>query len=169
MNKSQTQRLTSAWTPTLKEAFGDRGERGRLGEIFLHKYLVATGHEVIDHENDYKNQVKGIDFSFKKPQWQRYYTGDCKANLRPDGSFIVEFFKYSGGRRRQGWYFTCRADRIFHVNVKEQWICYYDLGQLKERLSTYSIATPTNGLLSISSKDSRFKDLIRSIHYYDNK
>lgn len=167
MNDRQTGRLTSKWTPTLGEAFGERGERGRLGEMYLLQYLRATGHEVIDHEGDYKSQLKGIDVSFKKPQWARYYTGDCKANLRSDGSFIIEFFKFSGGRRRQGWYYTCKADRVFHVNIKEQWICYYDINQLRERLAKFNFATPSNGLLSISCKDSRFKDLIRSIHYYD--
>jgi hypothetical protein len=161
-----TDRLTDEWTPSLKEAFGERGERGRNGELLVIKFLESTGHEVVDHESDHQSQVRGIDISFKKPHWNRMYTGDCKANLRNDGSFYLEYHVWKNSKRRPGWLFTCKADRVFHVNVAKQWLCYYDLNQLKQRIADYNFATPQDGLMLIKYDDSRFKDLIRSMHYY---
>lgn len=166
MNTKTSGRLTTKWTKTLEEAFGESGRKGRLGEQMLLKYLASTGHEIIDHEQDYNMQLSGIDVSFKKPSWNRFYTGDCKSNLRDDNSFYIEFSKQSGGKKKKGWLFTCKADRIFHVNTKTKRICYYDLSQLRQRLADYNISTPSGGLLLINSMDARFKDLIRSVKYY---
>ncbi|NBX49935.1 hypothetical protein EBT25_08330 [bacterium] len=115
-------RLTSQWTETLGEAFGERGERGREAELWLFNVLAKFWKwEVIDHEGDINRQKKGHDLSIRAPHWKHFYTVDVKGNMRDDGSFFVETGK-DGWLRKQGK----TNDRVWHVNVRTGWMAWYD-------------------------------------------
>lgn len=83
-------RITSKWTKTTKEAFGNTEytEKGLYAEKLILEYLKSVYHEVTWYENDRDKQVAGIDFEFKKNAWRNYYTADVKANFK-NGYFIV--------------------------------------------------------------------------------
>jgi hypothetical protein len=113
-------RLTTRWTTTAEEAFGETGRKGREGELALISTLRSWGWEVWDYEDDRDMQCRGIDVGFQNPKWARSYTGDVKANLRDDGTIPVY----------NDWLFKTKADRIFHVNVKTGWIAYYGVSDM---------------------------------------
>ena len=114
-------RLTSEWTPTLDEAFGASGTKGRLGEEFLMKVFDSWGWEAEQHEDDRELQVKGIDITFKKPEWFKSYTGDVKNNMNEFGHFKVY----------KDTLFKGTSDRIFHVNPDTGWLCWYGRDEMK--------------------------------------
>lgn len=109
-------RLTSEWTPTLDEAFGESGTKGRKGEQFLCKVFEGWGWDYIWHEDDKEMQLKGIDISFKKPGWKDFYNCDVKNNMDEYGTFYVH----------RDWLFKGKSHRIFHVNDVTGWLCWYD-------------------------------------------
>ena len=117
-----TDRLTPQWTETLDEAFGASGTKGRLGEEFLAEVFDSWGWEYTWHQDDRALQVKGIDFTFRKPSWYNSYTCDVKANMDKYGSFYVY----------KDWLFKGESDRIFHVNPDTGWLCWYDRKEMQK-------------------------------------
>jgi len=57
-------RLTDKWTPTLEEAFGESGKKGKLGEDYMMEVFKSWGWECELHESDKKLQMDGIDITF---------------------------------------------------------------------------------------------------------
>jgi len=115
-------RKTSEWTETLDEAFGESGTKGRLGEEFLCKVFESWGWEYIWHQDDKKLQMSGIDISFKKPEWRKFYTCDVKNNMDDFGSIYVH----------ENWLFSGKSDRIFHVNPETGWMCWYSREDMQD-------------------------------------
>lgn len=111
-------RITSAWTKTTAEAFGNTPavRKGRLGELFIIDVMRGWGWDVIDYESDRKKQTEQIDIEFKDPRWANYYSGSIKANMDDYGNFYV----YGS------WLNNTFSDRIFHCNPKTGWLCWYD-------------------------------------------
>lgn len=117
-------RLVQHWTPTLEEAYGPSGRKGREGELLLLEALAAAGFLTIDHESDFKLQKAGIDISVKKPSWARYYTVDVKTG----NSYIDDYGTLKIDMCREGWLYnsTKTSDRIWHVNLNTGWSAFYD-------------------------------------------
>jgi len=115
-------RLTTAWTTTLAEAFGANGNKGHIGELFMVEVFQHWGWDVIHHESNQTLQKAGIDISFKNPKWKNMYTCDVKNNLTSNGTFYV----YAN------WLFKSKANRIFHVNPNTGAIVWYDVGLMKK-------------------------------------
>jgi hypothetical protein len=111
-------RITSKWTKTTAEAFGDTPavRKGRLGELFVINALESWGWSVIDYETDRNKQVQQIDIEFKSPDWAKYYSGSIKANMDDSGNIYVY----------EDWIYKTLADRVFHCNPTTGWMCWYD-------------------------------------------
>lgn len=143
-------RLTKRWTDTAEQAFGQPGKKGREGELLVIDTLLSWGWLVEDHEDDREKQVNGIDISFKKPSWKRWYTGDVKANLRRDGTIPVYF----------DWLFRGQSDRIFHVNVDTGLLIWYDRREMQKSIlggREYKVV-PQNEVPMGKSKAVRYDD-----------
>lgn len=129
-------RLTNKWTNTAEEAFGATGAKGRLGEEFLMEVFKSWGWDYIDHENDKKMQMLGVDLSFKSPTWANYYTCDVKNNMTEYGGFYV------GGE----WINKIKTNRVFHVNPNTGWVTWYDTEEMREyynkAVEGFSITNP---------------------------
>lgn len=122
-----SERITSAWTKTTAEAFGDNEKvrLGRAGELaVLHEVSSWEGWEVLDHEQDYNLQLQGVDISIKKPTWQRFYTVDVKTG----GSYLDSYGTIAVDVTEDGWLFNSKktSDRIWHVNLNTGWMAWYD-------------------------------------------
>jgi hypothetical protein len=115
-------RLTQEWTPRLDEAFGETGTKGREGEEFLMSFFESIGYSAIHYEDNYQKQIDGIDIEFKKPSWYNYYSCDVKNNMTENGTIYVW----------ASWLFKIKADRVFHVNTKTRWLCWYSVEEMRK-------------------------------------
>lgn len=115
-------RLTEKWTPTLDEAFGATGTKGRLGEEFLMKVFETWGWETKRYEDDRQKQVDGIDIEFKKPDWYKFYSCDVKNNMDKYGNFYVH----------KDWLNKIKSHRVFHVNPDTGWLVWYGVDEMRE-------------------------------------
>lgn len=117
-----SKRLTTEWTDTLPEAFGETGVKGDAGEQFLCEVFENWGWEYKWHRDDKDLQTRGIDITFKNPSWHNSYTCDVKANMSEHGTILVY----------KDWLYGGESDRIFHVNVDTGWFCWYDRAQMQD-------------------------------------
>lgn len=122
-----SERLTKEWTPTLAEAFGESGDKGEKGELFVKAVMESWGWEVKHHKEDFQKQISGQDLEFKSPRWYSWYTADVKHNLDDYGSFYVE-------TEDNGWLFNDRkvSHRIWHCNENTGWMAWYDREAMKK-------------------------------------
>ena len=130
-------RLTDKWTPTLEEAFGESGKKGKLGEDYMMEVFKSWGWECELHESDKKLQMDGIDITFKNPKWFNSYTCDVKNNMNKYGTFYVH----------EDWLFKGKSDRIFHVNPDTNWIVWYERKQMQDYYNG-----PKGGYIQITTK-----------------
>lgn len=120
-------RLTNKWTANTEAAFGEKGKRGRTGEVFVMEYLSEQGLEVVDHENDRKVQLSGIDLSFRATANTPYQTIDVKHNVNPQYTFWVE-------ADAKGWLAKSSADWIYHVNVDKGAMAWYNPVHMRQHV-----------------------------------
>lgn len=139
-------RLTQEWTPTLEEAFGEKGARGLLGERFVVDVLSSWGWEVEHFESDRNIQESGVDIAFRNPMWARPYTADVKTNIDQYGSFYVE----TGPR---DWLFNPKkkSDRIWHCNPTTGWMAWYGREEMQRYIR--DIGKFNTGLYKITVYD----------------
>lgn len=143
-------RLTEKWTPTLDEAFGETGTKGRIGEEFLLKVFKSWGWYTKHHEDDKKAQLEGRDIEFRKPTWSRYYSCDVKNNLWDNGRFRVY----------KEWLFKVKCDRIFHVNPETGWVIWYPVDLMKEMYDN------SKQYMEINARDKSSRpDFIKMVKY----
>lgn len=122
------------YTTSLEERFPMTGTKGQVGEMWLKSILQSYGYEVTDYGNQIEHQTRGYDFSIKKPEWLRDYYLDCKNNLYIDYRkedeyhFKVEIEEYG----KLGWFFSSRADQIYHVNTYSKVYVMYDLNKMRK-------------------------------------
>lgn len=77
-------RLTSDWTTTLKEAFGELGELGAIGELRAIELLDSMGIGWRYNPDDYDKQIDGLDIEIlEDDEWVGI---DVKANIHSDGN-----------------------------------------------------------------------------------
>ena len=126
MTKYSSNRLTEKWTPTLDQAFGTRGTKGREGEEFLARVFDSWGWEYKLNVSDRQAQLEGRDIEFRKPSWKRFYSTDVKNNMNSHGTFYV----YAD------WLFKVKCDRIFHVNPETGWITFYPVDKMRQAYDT---------------------------------
>jgi hypothetical protein len=75
-------------------------------------------------------QTQGIDFGISKDGWRRELTLDVKNNLYITPEFYA--FKIElEANGKAGWFFTSKADRIYHTNAYMKQYIYYDLNELR--------------------------------------
>lgn len=110
-------RLTNQWTPTLEEAFGASGTKGREGELFVKEAIESWGWEVRDNEQSYEEQVAGQDLWIRKPTWKYFYSVDVKHNLNQFGGFYVSPKDWMKEDKKN--------DRFWHVNTETGWMAWY--------------------------------------------
>lgn len=109
LGRCKSDRITSKWTKTTKEAFGDNPQtrKGFLAEEMIFKYLSRVYKWVTWYEDDFDKQSVGVDFRFKAEGWKNYYTADVKANL-----YKGKFFVYPDEISHK------LNDRMIHVDVE---------------------------------------------------
>ena len=129
LGRCKSDRITSKWTKTTKEAFGDNLEtrKGYLAEEMVFKYLSNTYKWVTWYEDDFDKQSVGVDFRFKAEGWHNFYTVDVKANLSK-GRFFVYPDEISHKQN----------NRMIHVDVEEGWAIEYD----RESMLSFLINKP---------------------------
>jgi hypothetical protein len=124
-------------TLTLEQKFGKVGALGAKGEELFYQYAIRTYDEVYWYQNDMQQQVKGVDFKFKKLSWQFLYSADIKANMKGKfidgkyyGKFVVEANKY-------GWIKNSKktSNRIIHLDVENLYYLEYSRDVMKSYLS----------------------------------
>ncbi len=144
-------------TKQLTERFGQSGLVGGQAEEYAYSQLLNAYDSVIDLREDKEAQYRGIDFSIKQRKWKHAYSLDVKGNLH-NGMFYLEFQKSDG---RPGWFHTSTSHRIYHVDVEEGKIAWYDLHNMRMRLLDMGTVSK-NELLRLSVDDILIKDLIRT-------
>lgn len=113
----------------LTTRFGAVGAKGEAGEIFMLDVL-KTQYKVSDYRLDMVQQTQGIDFGISKDGWRREFTLDVKNNLYITPEFYA--FKIElEANGKAGWFFTSKADRIYHTNAYMKQYIYYDLNELR--------------------------------------
>lgn len=114
----------------LEQRFGAVGRKGSLGEDWMFKKLQSN-FIVSDYRKDYVMQTQGIDFGIKKPEWHREFTLDVKTNLYLPDADWYGFKLELESDNKAGWFFTSKADRIYHVNSYLGKYLYYDLNMMR--------------------------------------
>lgn len=122
-------RLTTRWTNTAEEAFGESGAKGRVGELLVINKLREQSIPAIDLEEDRSKQVRGLDIQTQK------YSLDVKANLH-EGTFFVEVDP-------TGWLFhyTKTSDIIVHVDPNTSDIVWYFREVAKHKMRVNHLRT----------------------------
>jgi len=115
---------------SLTDRFGKEGSKGQRGEDWLHTILKSYGYEVTDYGSNVEHQKRGYDFSIKKPNWLREYYLDCKNNLFVDSEYHFKIEIEDHGKL--GWFFSSRADRIYHVSTYANSYLMYDLNEMRQ-------------------------------------
>jgi hypothetical protein len=113
----------------LAAKFGAIGAKGEAGEEFILNQLTKS-YQVSDYRQDMIQQSQGIDFGIKHPSWRREYTLDSKNNLY----ICPEYYAFKielEANGKAGWFFTSKADRIYHTNAYMGKYLYYDLNELR--------------------------------------
>ena len=114
----------------LIDRFGASGIKGEEGEKFILSVLKSQGYDVRDYRTDLVVQSQGIDFGIYKPTMRRELTLDVKTNLyiKDDYyAFKVEIERFT----RAGWFYTSKADFIYHTNAYTGNYVYYNLNELR--------------------------------------
>lgn len=114
----------------LIDRFGATGVKGEEGEKFMMSVLKSQGFDVRDYRTDLVVQSQGIDFGINKPSQRREFTLDVKNNLyiKDDyHAFKVEIERFT----RAGWFYTSKADFIYHTNAYTGNYIYYNLNELR--------------------------------------
>ena len=113
----------------LSEKFGALGNKGAKGETWLFERL-SKRYQTSDYRKDAIMQSQGIDFGIKEPNWRREFTLDVKSNLYIEREYYA--FKIELQRENKaGWFYTSKADRIYHVNSYTGKYLFYDLNEMR--------------------------------------
>ena len=113
----------------LSEKFGALGNKGAKGETWLFERL-SKRYQTSDYRKDAIMQSQGIDFGIKEPNWRREFTLDAKSNLYIEREYYA--FKIELQRENKaGWFYTSKADRIYHVNSYTGKYLFYDLNEMR--------------------------------------
>jgi len=113
----------------LTNRFGAVGAKGEAGEIFMLETLKKQ-YKVSDYRLDMVQQTQGIDFGISKDGWRREFTLDVKNNLYITPEFVAFKIELESDGKA-GWFFTSKADRIYHTNAYMKQYIYYDLNELR--------------------------------------
>lgn len=124
-------RLTTEWTPTLEQAFGEPGVKGRKGELFVKEAILSWGWEVKDNENNYEEQLAGHDLWIKAPTWKNFYSIDVKANMSEYGALPVFTEEWMNPNKSN--------DRFWHVNVDTGWMAWYSREEMQHYIMKNNI------------------------------
>ena len=137
---------------------------GGKAEEYAYPLLQEAYDTVIDLREDKEAQYHGIDFSIRQNSWKHAYTLDIKGNLH-NGLFCFEFRKtyQHSNRVTPGWFHTSKSDRIYHVDVDNEQLVWYELPKMRMRLLEEETLTGySDGLRRISIEDILIKDLLRT-------
>ena len=134
----------------LAKKFGKVGYKGETGESFMYEVL-QNEYEVSDYRKDLVMQTQGIDFGIKLPNWRREYTLDVKNNLYIEPSFYA--FKIElEDKGKPGWFFTSKADRIYHSNAYMGEYFYYELTEMRHFVNKKLLANDYSSFTKVDYK-----------------
>lgn len=122
--------------------FGKVGYKGEAGETFMYEVLKRE-YYTSDYRQDMVMQTQGIDFGIKLPEWRREYTLDVKNNLYIDKEYYAFKIEIESANKA-GWFFSSKADRIYHTNTYSSKYLYYDLNELRYYVTKKLISNDTN-------------------------
>ena len=129
----------------LTTRFGAVGAKGEAGEIFMLDELKKQ-YKVSDYRLDMVQQTQGIDFGISKDGWRREFTLDVKNNLYITPEFYA--FKIElEANGKAGWFFTSKADRIYHTNA---YMKQYNRKYRKRKYEQFLRLKEENKVLSIA-------------------
>ena len=116
-------RITSEWTKTTTEAFGDNEDtrKGNRAEEIIFEHFLKIYDYAKRNEEDYDLQLEGKDITFGMDHWYRLYNVDVKSNLK-DYSFSVDIPKIM----------KAKTDRWLHYDEKSNFYAMYDINDMKE-------------------------------------
>jgi len=92
--------------------------------------VLKKQYKVSDYRLDMVQQTQGIDFGIIQDGWRREFTLDVKNNLYITPEFYAFKIELESDMKA-GWFFTSKADRIYHTNAYMGQYIYYDLNQLR--------------------------------------
>ena len=151
-------RITSKWTKTTAEAFGDTPnvKLGDTAEKLAYDYLLRVYDSVEWNRDKRDKQLAGKDFEFKKKQWKYSYSVDVKGNLH-DGHFLVYVDEMVDKLNH----------RMMHVDVSSGWAVEYSRDSMIEYIENneHLIKTDKNNKRFVKLK-SFDKFLMRKINYF---
>ena len=118
-------RITSEWTKTTTEAFGDNEatRKGNRAEKTILEYFRKIYDFAYRNEEDKDLQVEGKDITFGKDSWYRPYNVNVKGNMK-DYSFSVDIPKIMKES----------TDRWLHYDEKSKFYAMYDINDMKKYL-----------------------------------
>jgi hypothetical protein len=157
----------------LEKKFGRAGKKGHEGEKLVLEKVETIYDQVIDYTQDMDKQRQGIDFSVKNDHWSVECSCDSKANMKSrDGMHYIIFELYKGSGS-DGWLYKSKSNRIYHVNIDNKSMVYYDRLQMENRIKQLyadkKVETRYSGpgdahLLELSTNDPRISDLITWVY-----
>jgi len=125
-------------TLTLEQKFGKDGVVGSRGEELFYQYAIRTYDEVYWYQNDMSEQVKGVDFKFKKSAWRFLYSADIKTNMK--GKFIngKYYGKFVVEANKKGWLKNPKktSNRIIHLDLENLYYLEYSRDLMKSYLAS---------------------------------
>jgi hypothetical protein len=130
-----TDRITSEWTDTLAEAFGNTHSIANavIAEEMYYQFAIRTYADVQYMPSDRSFQTRGIDLLVKQASWPRFYAVDVKANMHG--------IKFWIDNRESGWLRNPqkRTDIIVHIDVDSKHALQYTRQDMIVRLNSYSL------------------------------
>lgn len=131
-----SERLTSEWTKTTAEAFGNTPEvaKGKLAEQMYYEFAMRVYDDVKYYEEEQAQQVAGLDFAIYKNGWSRFYGVDVKGNLDSKGNFLIE-------NQPDGWLRNSKKknDRVVHICTETGWAVEYDRKEMIKYLDAHRV------------------------------
>lgn len=120
-------RLTSAWTETLEEAFGQTGRQGTAGELIVCRILDDLGLSYKYCPNDKTSQIKGIDLYIDKDGI------DVKANLHKSNQTVaVEYPRLMKSKARWWWHVDLNNPDYYIIYEVRDMIDYINKHKIKK-------------------------------------
>jgi hypothetical protein len=159
----------------IEKKFGYAGKKGRKGEKLVLERVQTIYDQVIDYTQDMSKQRQGIDFSIRNDHWSRECFCDAKANMKYKyGKYYIylELYKGSG---KEGWLYKSKSDRIYHIDIGDKSMVYYDRPQMSNRIKQLiddnkvkpRFSEQGDGfIVEFHTQDKRISDLLKWVWNY---
>ena len=157
----------------IEKKFGYAGKKGRKGEKLVLEKVETIYDQVIDYTQDMSKQGQGIDFSVRNGHWSRECFCDAKANMKyMYGKYQISLEVYKGSGK-EGWLYKSKSDRIYHIDIGDKSMVYYDRPQMSTRIKQLIDDNKVKPrfseegdayLVDLYTQDKRISDLINWVY-----